>query len=185
MKPDYSSDAFKEFLMEGTSFDSDNQATLRNLKNTGLLLMSNVNEGEFKDMRNVDPHMLLDRHYQVTGNEMSSGSFNTYKSRFNSAVGRFIMQQNNAAGIKSDLKDIIRNNVLDGFDVPKAVKKKPQNLPNNDGGTKIKVKTFNAPLMLRPLERLSIEITGLPADLNMEEAELIASFLRLCVKKDK
>lgn len=188
MKPDYSSDAFKAFLSEQMQSDISNDATLRNLKNTGLLLMGNVGDSEFSDMRTVSADELIARHLDVSNTEMSDGSQKTYKSRFNSAVGRFIQHQDGKHGLQSNLKDVIRNTALDGLDLPQLTdvmqSKRPtpsaQNaalpIPSN------KVDVFSVPILLRPKTGLTIQITGIPLDITNEESELVASILKAYVR---
>ncbi|MDK2375276.1 hypothetical protein [Serratia fonticola] len=191
MKPDYSLRAFVAFLSEDGNDDVNSDATWRNLKNTGLLLSAYVTQEESFGINTVDPDILIERHLKANDTFMSSATKHTYKSRFNSAVGRFIKHQNDLLGLPTNINDVIRNRHLAGFqDVTSRIpvlrntaavirsqgpkSSFPVEIADNQ--------TFNAPILLRPETGLMVQITGIPLDITNEEAERIASFLKLYVR---
>ena len=189
MTTDFSSNAFIEFINDENNFDSSDTSLLHNMKGTAARLMLNVKEGEFDDIRQADPETLIQRHIEATGTSMSHNSQLTYKSRFNRAVNYFISHQNSAAGIETTAADLVSKR---GSHVVMNLRKKPKpksiksfneqtekDIKNKDVYANPKRDTFSIPVLIRPSEGIAVEISGVPLDLTNEEAERIASILKV------
>ncbi|MCA1178865.1 MULTISPECIES: hypothetical protein [unclassified Pantoea] len=188
MSADFSSTAFRQFIEKLPELNLIGEATARNLRNSSLLLLSVVEENEYTDIRNLNVDGLIKKYISTAESEPSEASIQAYKSRFNSAVSKFIDFQLGVNLPPDDEEDLI------GEDAQVEVKKKPlprirrsvvearmQQESNSQQLTQnvMSSHTFSAPLLLRPKTGLTIEIKGLPLDLTNEEAERIASFLKI------
>jgi len=189
MNPDYSLRAFEAYLSGAENSEVNSDATWRNLKSTGLLLSTYVTEEESACMNSVNPDILIERHLEASNTEMSEGTKQTYKSRFNSAVGRFVKHQNDLVGQPTPLHDVIRNRQLRGFAESTKIQARQNKirealaaLPQPNFAGRASGQTFDAPFMLRPETGLTVKITGIPLDLTDEEAERIALFLKVYVR---
>lgn len=188
MNADFSSTAFRQFIEKLPELNLTGEATARNLKNSSLLLLSGLENNEYSDIRELNIDQLVQKYVSTAESEPSESSIQAYKSRFNSAVSKFIDFQLGVKLPSSDEEHSI------GESEQVVVKKKPlprvrrsvveatmqqdsisQQLTQNVMSSH----TFSAPLLLRPETGLTIEIKGLPLDLTNEEAERIASFLKI------
>lgn len=191
MTSDYSSDAFKAYLDDAKNFEGEGHSLVHNLKGTASRLMANVPDGQFSDIRQADIYELIEAHLKTTGVSMTPHSKLTYKSRFNRAVSRFIEFQDGLSTVLGD-DDLI--GAADSL-TPKKKPKPPsknllevlevqnQELQNTLSAGQAPSNTFDLPVLLRPETGLSIGIKGLPLDLTTQEAELIASFLKIYARK--
>lgn len=194
MTTDYSSDEFKKFVDMLPDLHLIADATARNLRSTSLLLLSTVYENQYSDVRNMNVDSLINDYLEVAEAEPSESSIQTYKSRFNSAISKFVDFQEGkltSLSLPSDgsgddvsqpsaepaKKRIRRGSV----NLIEAVEKQ-KHLPLPEKTVEKSVDVFSAPMLLRPKTGLSIEIKGLPLDLTNEEAERIASFLKIYVR---
>lgn len=194
MTTDYSSDEFKKFVDMLPDLHLIADATARNLRSTALLLLSTVYENQYSDVRNINVDSLINEYLEVAEAEPSEASIQTYKSRFNSAISKFVDFQEGKLTSVSLPSDGSDDNVSQL--VAKPAKKKmgrgsvnliealdkQKSLPLPEKPIEKSVDVFSAPMLLRPKTGLSIEIKGLPLDLTNEEAERIASFLKIYVR---
>lgn len=194
MTTDYSSDEFKKFVDVLPDLHLIADATARNLRSTSLLLLSTVYENQYSDVRDIDVDSLINDYLEMAEAEPSESSIQTYKSRFNSAISKFVDFQvgkltslslpsdgsdDNVSQLAAEpLKKRIRRGSVNLIE--KLEKQKPLPLPEKPNEKTFDV--FSAPMLLRPQTGLSIEIKGLPLDLTNEEAERIASFLKIYVR---
>lgn len=196
MNPDYSSDAFIEYLSDINNFNNDGPSVVHNLKGTAARLMSNVAAGEFADVRDINPDDLITRHITASGLAMQDHSKLTYRSRINRAISRFIQHQNNVAGLDTDLKDVIRNTKLGtiGSEVSdNTIQKKDSaavgpkvaydSYQAEDENVHLGPIDFDIPILLRPSTGLFVELKNVPMDLTEEEADRIAAILKLYAQK--
>jgi hypothetical protein len=188
MNLDFSSTAFKQFIEKLPELNLIGEATARNLRNSSLLLLSAVDQNEYTDIRALNIDQLVQKYVATADSEPSETSIQAYKSRFNSAVSKFIDFQMGVKLPSDNEEDLISESEQ------VAVKRKPlprirrslaepilQQDSNSQQLTQnvMSSHTFSAPLLLRPETGLTIEIKGLPLDLSNEEAERIASFLKI------
>ncbi|WP_105610698.1 hypothetical protein [Cronobacter malonaticus] len=179
----FSSDELKEFAEQLPDLNITNDATARNLRNSSLLLLSTVAEGEYDDITDINVDKLISDYIESTDNVPSEASIQTYKSRFNSLIAKFFEYKQPSASSS-------RDSALKGLGLPphylkKNWKKNTQEATAVSGssagltGNIATNHTFDAQFLLRPETGLSIEFKGLPLDLTNEEAERIASFLKI------
>ncbi len=194
MTIDYSSDEFKKFVDMLPDLHLIAEATARNLRSTSLLLLSTVYENQYSDVRNINVDSLINDYLEVAEAEPSESSIQTYKSRFNSAISKFVDFQEGkltslplpSDGSGDDVSQLsaetskkrIRRGSVNLIET--LEKQKSLRLPEKPIEKSVDV--FSAPMLLRPKTGLSIEIKGLPLDLTNEEAERIASFLKIYVR---
>lgn len=182
MSIDYSSDAFIKFLDVLPALEITNEATARNLKNSSMLLLSTSLGLPFEDMRFISVEELLQQYIAQAETPPSEASKQAYKSRFSSALAKFISYQNGET--KPDVKELIQNPVLGELVVnqentdnvssltrKKTVSRKAPVKPKVSD----EVKTFELPIPLRG--DLIITIANLPRDLSKEEARRISTIV--------
>ncbi|WP_343463472.1 hypothetical protein [Pantoea sp.] len=194
MSTDYSSDEFKKFVDALPDLHLIADATARNLRSTSLLLLSTIYENQYSDVRDINVDSLINDYLEMADAEPSESSIQTYKSRFNSAIAKFVDFQEgniNSLSLPSDGSD---DNVSQHAAEPakKRIRRssvnltekleKKKTLPLTEKTIEKSFDVFSAPMLLRPQTGLSIEIKGLPLDLTNEEAERIASFLKIYVR---
>ncbi|MDU3075408.1 MAG: hypothetical protein E7B29_03610 [Mixta calida] len=186
MKVKFSSDELKEFAEQLPDLNITNDATARNLRNSSLLLLSTVTEGEYEDITEINVDKLISDYIENTDSEPSEASIQTYKSRFNSLITKFFEYKQ--PGESSDMDSAPKGMGLPSHYLKKKWKKNTQEataVPESSAGLTGKIATnhtFDTQFLLRPETGLSIELKGLPLDLTNEEAERIASFLKIYVR---
>lgn len=182
MSIDYSSNAFIKFLDVLPALDITNEATARNLKNSSMLLLSTALGQPFEDIRFINVEELLQQYIAQVDTPPSEASKQAYKSRFSSALAKFISYQNGET--KPDVKELIPNPILGELVVnqentdnvssltrKKTVSRKAPVKPKVSD----EVKTFELPIPLRG--DLIITIANLPRDLSKEEARRISTIV--------
>lgn len=184
MSSDYSSDAFIKFLEQLPELGLANDATARNLKNSSLLLMTDLKVG---DMREISPDMLVRTYVENANPPPSESSKQAYKSRFSSALSKFIDYQKTGF-VRHDLNELYPNDTLDGFvgsdgiaenandEASKSRKKTVTRKTTAKPKLSEEIKTFGLPIPLR--NNLILKIENLPQDLTEEEAERISNIIK-------
>ncbi|QQN36600.1 hypothetical protein JHW33_08315 [Rahnella aceris] len=183
MSSDYSSDAFIEFLEQLPELGLTNEATARNLKNSSLLLMADLKVG---DMREISPEMLVRSYIENADPVPSESSKQAYKSRFRSALEKFIDYQTTGL-VRHDLNEMFPNGTLDGFSgIEGTIKANDESSKSRKKTVTRKmaakpklseeIKTFGLPIPLR--NNLILKIENLPQDLTEDEAERISNIIK-------
>lgn len=188
MSTDFSSTAFRQFIEKLPELNLIGEATARNLRNSSLLLLSVIEKNEYPDIRDLNTDQLVQKYISIAESEPSEASIQAYKSRFNSAVSKFIDFQLGLKLPSDDEEDLIEESeqvVVKKKPLPRVRRSVMEARMHQDSNSQqlaqnvMSNHTFSAPLVLRPHTGLTIEIKGLPLDLTNEEAERIASFLKI------
>lgn len=162
--------AFKSFLRSLPELNIMKDTTARNLKNSSMRLLSVVEKGESDDVTKLDIETLANRYHERTEPSPSTGSMIAYKSRLESAIKKFIAYQ---AGEESPYTPVDKESseAIDLIGEPTKVVSKVKTLH-----------TYDLPVVLRPESGITVTIKGIPNDITNEEAERIASILKVYVR---
>jgi len=191
MTTKFTSDELKDFAEKLPELGITNEATARNLRNSSLLLLSTIPDGKYDDISSIDVEELINTYLQSADSEPSEASIQTYRSRFKSLIAKF----NEYKGIRpssDNESEASQPSRIGAISIrrppkpPRRAKSIEETVAsrNNDTleGSILTNHTFDAQFLLRPETGLSIELKGLPLDLTNEEAERIASFLKIYVR---
>lgn len=190
----FTSDELKEFADKLPELGVTNEATARNLRNSTLLLLSSVADGEYEDISDINVDKLLEKYAENADSEPSEASIQTYKSRFNSTIAKFLEYKQNDDLIGTGDESVNlkppsgiytpRKRRIPKQEYAKSISENSEQSAEHSShaGVAGKISTnhsFDAQFLLRPESGLSIELKGLPLDITNEEAERIASFLKI------
>lgn len=173
MNGNYSTLEFFDFLMKLPNLGLINEATARNLKNSGLLLLSVVELSNNDDVRDLDVEELINKYVKTQTGKPSESTIQNYRSRFKSAVNKF--EEYAQVGTIVSVSDVECN--LEKLEVAEQ-KEGKEKLSKSE-----KIQTFNLPIVVRPETGIMIAIQGLPTDITTEEAERILLILKAYIKK--
>jgi len=181
MQKDYSIGAFKNFL-ETLGDDSDmNTATARNLKNTSLLLINSYVDDVFiddeTDIRNIETDAMIKDHFRNAENEPSSATVQVYKSRYQSAKEKFIEKIDGVSSVESNSVGRVRRSKVIFNNGPSRERIKANQVTVLNKDVRGDVSTIDIPIPLRP--DMILTLPGIPTDLTNEEAERIASIVKV------
>ena len=168
--------AFKEFLDSLLTLDLVKEATARNLKNSSARLLTVVSEDEMDDVRKLNVDTLAQRYIRRTDPIPSPASMISYKSRTDSAIKKFIAYQT---------EDVIPYHAVDKESHSHSEVNECNELITENINVEEKVvtlPTYDLPVVLRPELGVTVTITGIPNDITKEEAERIASILKVYVR---
>ncbi|KGT86145.1 hypothetical protein NG99_26655 [Erwinia typographi] len=174
MKEDYSINAFKIFLERLHEAPDVNEATARNLKNTSNLLLNSYHyldlHDESSDIRNIEADHLIEDHFRNSETHPSSTTVQVYKSRYQSAVDKFLEYIKGGNSVSEEDTSVVPN-----VRTRKRLPARAVTVLNREvrGDTE----TIDVPIPLRP--GMILTIPGIPTDLTNEEAERIASILKV------
>lgn len=190
---DKSVEEFKDFLNSLVSLNIVRDATARNLRNSSFRLLTVVREEESSDVTTLDINALAERYERETEPTPTFSSMTAYKSRMASAIQKFVsyLAGESMSISGKDNKDFDENEFL--MDINREEKKLNDNvkLPppprrqrpsaindSSQGGDNSKnFESIDVPIPLRP--GMILTIPGIPTDLTNEEAERIASILKV------
>jgi len=151
-------EAFKGFLFTLPMLGGVGANTLKNMKTVPRMLEYVPSETEDFKLINVDE--TVDAYLQGTGAQIGNASKSSYKSRINQAIRLYTAFLNDPNSIKSPEESAM----------PKAENPKPQVNATH-------ANTIDIPVPIR--DGLILMIPGVPTDLTNEEAERIASILKV------
>ncbi|VEI69420.1 Uncharacterised protein [Serratia fonticola] len=166
----------QEFLEMLTTLDVVNENTARNLKNSTARLLTVLNDEEKDDVTKVDVDALAKRYMETSESKPSDSSIAAYRSRTETAIKKFIAYQEAGKILyrplsKNDEVEVNREDtIVLGDQEPETLK-----VASN-------ISTFSLPVIIRPEQGISVTISGIPTDLTNNEAELIASILKVYVR---
>ncbi|EOG6122139.1 hypothetical protein ACLF4E_004351 [Cronobacter malonaticus] len=163
-------EAFKGFLETLMSLNIMKEATARNLKNSSARLLTVVKEDEMDDVTHLNVNVLADRYIEITEPKPSESSITAYKSRMESAIKKFVAYQ---AGEEIPYTPIDKESSEDTDLIGE---------PTKVEGKVHTLHTYDLPVVLRPESGITITIKGIPSDITNEEAERIASILKVYVR---
>ncbi|CAI1082871.1 Uncharacterised protein [Serratia quinivorans] len=169
----YSAQNFERFLHNLPSSNIVSEATARNLRDASLRLLGHISGlDEIEDVRNLKVEDLIERLRLASEGAVSSTSMQAYKSRFQSALDKFIAFEN---GDLTPTIDEMRHNTQMG-----KTRMTPQRkIVKQECDTK----TFELPIPLR--NDLLLRIENLPLDLTKEEAAKISKIIEAYARDDE
>jgi len=175
MSKDYSIGELREFLDTLIDNDDLNFSTARNLKNSTILLINSYMDGDIvdedTDVRELDvDHLILD-HFRNAETPPSNATVQAYKSRYLSAIEKFL-EYKSAGKNMSNEEHPVR---VVSARVRRSYASKPVTVLNSE--VRGDVETIDVPIPIRP--GMILTIPGVPTDLTNEEAERIASILKV------
>ncbi|OCJ30605.1 hypothetical protein [Serratia sp. 14-2641] len=167
---------FQEFLEMLTTLDVVNENTARNLKNSTARLLTVLKDDEMDDITKVDVDELAKRYMETSEPKPSESSITAYRSRTESAIKKFIAFEEEGKILykplaKNEEVEVNREDTIILGDQDPEVLKAASN-----------ISTFSLPVIIRPEQGISVTISGIPTDLTNNEAELIASILKVYVR---
>jgi hypothetical protein len=180
METEYSISAFRRFLDTLHEASDINEATARNLKSTSNLLLSSYVDGIFTDetddVREIDTDKLINEHFKDAITQPSSSTLQVYKSRYTSSLDKFLDYVDGDSSMNNDHEESVeqaplrarRKRVPRDFSQPVSVL---------NGVVRGDTETIDIPIPLRP--GVILTLPGIPTDLTNEEAERIASILKV------
>lgn len=173
---DYSVKNFQEFLEKLLTLGVVNESTARNLKNSSARLLTAVKDNEMDDVTKINVDDLVMRYVAMSESKPSPSSIAAYRSRTESAIKKFIaFQQGDEIPYTPQLK---KEEVVavkeDTFEMGNL---EPEALKSASN-----TKTFTLPVTIRPEEGIAVTISGIPMDITNDEAERIASILKVYVR---
>ncbi|WP_261090323.1 hypothetical protein [Serratia quinivorans] len=169
----YSAQNFERFLHNLPSSNIVSEATARNLRDASLRLLGHISGlDEIEDVRDLKVEDLIERLRLASEGAVSSASMQAYKSRFQSALDKFIAFEN---GDLTPTIDEMRHNTQMG-----KTRMTPQRkIVKQECDTK----TFELPIPLR--NDLLLRIENLPLDLTKEEAAKISKIIEAYARDDE
>jgi len=177
MKKDYSIGEFREFLDTLRDNEDLNFSTARNIKNSTTLLLNSYVDGvlvdENFDVRELDVDHLIADHFRNADMPPSGATVQAYKSRYLSAVERFLSYKNSEKKM-SDAENTFREPPLPSR-IRRSLASKPVTVLNSE--VRGDVETIDIPIPIRP--GVILTLPSVPTDLTNEEAERIASILKV------
>jgi len=175
MSKDYSIGELREFLDTLIDNDDLNLSTARNIKNSTILLINSYIDGELvdedTDVRELDVDLLITDHFRNAEAPPSTATVQAYKSRYLSAIERFL-DYKKAEKKMSDDEHPVR---VVTTRVRRSFASKPVTVLNSE--VRGDIETIDVPIPIRP--GMILTIPGIPTDLTNEEAERIASILKV------
>lgn len=181
MQKDYSIGAFKNFLDTLGDDPEMNAATARNLKNTALLLINSYVDDVFidekTDIREIETDAMIKDHFRNAENEPTSSTIHVYKSRYQSAKDKFLAHIDGGSNVTNSPLKFVRKKKVILNTSPSRIKTEANPVTVLNSAVRGDISTIDIPIPLRP--GMILTIPGIPTDLTNEEAERIASILKV------
>lgn len=174
MKKDYSVGAFKVFLENIGELSDVNISTARNLRSTASLLLNSYVDGDIvddsTDTRQFDVDSMIKDHFRNAETPPTSSTVQVYKSRYQSAIDKFIDYVKGDNAVSDEENPTTRT-----FRTRRQLHGKAVTVLNSE--VRGDIETIDVPIPLRP--GMILTLPGIPTDLTNEEAERIASILKV------
>lgn len=180
---DYSLLALNEFIDYLANKHLLNKNTAQSRKGAANKILGVLDEQEASDLRKIDLDLVFTRFANKAGKDYKPDSLMVYRSRLSSALNDFFsyvenpaqfrpaVKSNGTGSTKKPVKNIRRTDVR-----PDEIKPAMDFQSSHQTAQSSAPGSVNVPVPLR--EGLTVQITGLPADLTEAEASRLAAIIK-------
>lgn len=169
MKNIYSFSEFYGFLQALPDLDIVPEATARNLKESSLRMLNVATPSPDADVCKLDVEIVASQYELTSDADVSQATIQSYKSRLQSAIQKFIDYQNKKFGVV-----MVKNEQCEPI-LPRRRRRVTSTEVKKDATVEA-VKTFELPIPIR--DGLVLKVDNLPMDLSYDEAERIATIIK-------
>lgn len=183
---DYSLQALNEFIDYLANKHLLNKNTAQSRKGAANKILGVLDDQEASDLRNIDLDLVFTRFANKAGKDYKPDSLMVYRSRLSSALTDFFSYVENPAqfrpAVKSNGTGSTKKSAKPTKIVRKADDRPAENKPAVDFQSPPQTTqssapgSVNVPVPLR--EGVTVQITGLPADLTEAEASRLAAIIK-------